>query len=159
MKYRILNHEELSFFEEELKAFLIINGVDGDTWKKINENQPDKAIELVELFSDTVLEKIYSNIHYLEFRSKDSCIVFHVGEQESKLISIQTSSNENIDLSTPETIHEALQNKESKLNFFKQTKKHQKTREMEVHTLLESGCVPSAQAFWDALNLVTSNNE
>ena len=54
MKFRILRDEELKVLEEDLKHFLIANGIDGDLWKEINENDPDKAIDLVAVFSDIV---------------------------------------------------------------------------------------------------------
>ena len=77
MKYRMLTADELVPFEEELKQFLIVNGVHGDEWEQMNRDTPEKAIELVELFSDTVLQKVYEKIEFLEFRSVDSCLVFH----------------------------------------------------------------------------------
>ena len=37
MKFRILSDEELKVFEEDLKHFLIANGIDGSSWEKINK--------------------------------------------------------------------------------------------------------------------------
>lgn len=61
-KYRCLNDEELRSMEDDFKAFLIINGVDTDYWQTINKEKPERAIELVELFSDLVFEKIVTSI-------------------------------------------------------------------------------------------------
>ena len=47
MKYRMLTTEELTHFEEDLKQFLIVNGVHGDEWEQMNRETPDKAVELV----------------------------------------------------------------------------------------------------------------
>jgi hypothetical protein len=156
MKYRMLSAEELVPFEEDLKQFLIVNGVHGDEWEQMNRDTPEKAIELVELFSDTVLQKVYEKIMFLEFRSVDSCLVFHCLSDRSLLIAIQHTQPD-LDLSTPESIHAALTGELSRLNFFRSEKMHQHSREEEVHRLFEQGCVPSDEAFWNALVAVVSN--
>jgi len=150
MKYRMLSADELLHFEEDLKQFLIVNGVHGDDWEQMNSETPEKAIELVALFSDTVLQKVYEKIEFLEFRSVDSCLVFHCLSDRSLLIAIQ-HTQPNLDLSSPETIHVALTGDLSKLNFFRSEKKHQGSREEEVHQLIEQGCVPSEASFWNAM--------
>jgi hypothetical protein len=40
MKYRRLTQEELTHLEGDLKAFLIINGIDGEAWEKLNQESP-----------------------------------------------------------------------------------------------------------------------
>ena len=152
----MLSAEELVPFEEDLKQFLIVNGVHGDEWEQMNRDTPEKAIELVALFSDMVLQKVYEKIMFLEFRSVDSCLVFHCLSDRSLLIAIQHTQPD-LDLSTPESIHSALSGELSKLNFFRSEKIHQHSREEEVHRLFEQGCVPSDEAFWNALVAVVSN--
>lgn len=150
MKYRLLTADELVHFEEELKQFLIVNGVHGDEWEQMNRETPERAVELVALFSDTVLQKVYEKIEYLEYRSVDTCLVFHLLSDRSLLIAVK-HTQPNLDLSSPETIHTALSGDLSKLNFFRSEKKHQTSREEEVHQLIEQGCVPSEASFWNAL--------
>ncbi len=154
----MLSVEELVPFEEDLKQFLIVNGVHGDEWEQMNRDTPEKAIELVELFSDTVLQKVYEKIMFLEFRSIDSCLVFHCLSDRSLLIAVQHTQPD-LDLSTPESIHSALTGDLSRLNFFRSEKMHQHSREEEVHRLFEQGCVPSDEAFWNALVAVVSKTE
>lgn len=155
MKFRLLTNEELSALENDLKAFLIVNGVDGTEWEHINKNQPEKALQLVELFSDTVLQKVYEKIRFLEFRSAKTCIVFNCEKEETKLISLQLSEKSTADLSTPESIHKALVQFPQDIQFIKQSRPHKKTREEEVHQLLEQGCIPSVEEFWVSLESVT----
>ena len=151
MKYRVLTNEELIPLEEDLKAFLIVNGVDGSEWGKINVNQPEKAVELVELFSDVVLQKVYEKIQFLEFRSSTSCLIFKCGSESIDLISIQSLPESDCDLSTPESIHEALVKNSDSLTFFKSSKKYNGIREQEIHQMLESGCLLSSEDFWNLL--------
>jgi hypothetical protein len=44
MKYRRLTQEELTHLEGDLKAFLIINGIEGEAWEKLNQESPEKAL-------------------------------------------------------------------------------------------------------------------
>lgn len=148
----MLTNEELQPLEEDLKHFLIINGVDGDEWKKINEQNPDKANELVGIFSDTVLQKVYEKIKFLEFRTNDSCLVFALREAAIELISINAKPGSTCNLSTPESVHDALMNQVDQLTFFRSKKEYHTVREAEIHEMLESGCVPSHESFWMMLS-------
>ncbi len=147
----MLTDEELSHFSEELKQFLIVNGVHAEEWETMNQKNPEKAVELVGLFSDAVLQRVYENIKYLEFRSPDSCMMFHLGKEIIHLISIQAKVNTALDLSTPEGIHDALTRYTDSLSFFKTSKTYNAAREEEIHRFLEQGCIPSTQNFWDAM--------
>lgn len=151
MKYRLLSNEELSALEEDLKAFLIINGIDGSAWENINKTEPQKAIGLVELFSDSVLQKVYEKIEFLEFRSAKNCIVFHFDENKTELISLYLNKDSQGDFSTPENIHQTLINHPTEIRFSKQSQSYKKPREEEIHQLLEQGCVPSVKEFWVSL--------
>ena len=150
MKYRMLSDEELEIFEEDLKQFLIVNGVHGDEWEAMNKSQPEKAIELVGLFSDSVLQKVYEKIKFIEHRSEKSCMVFNLLEDKIDLISIN-AKYDTVNLSTPEGVHEALVSQTDKLTFFQSTKSYAKVREDEIHEMLMQGCVNSSEAFWKQL--------
>ena len=147
MKYRILSQEELELLEDDLKAFLIVNGVHGDEWAEMNKSNPVKAVELVELFSDTVLQKVYDKVRFIEHRSQKSCMVFHLLDDKIELISINANSDA-VDLTTPESIHEALSTNAKSLSIFGTEKMYLKDRASEIHEMLEQGCVNSSEAFW-----------
>lgn len=155
MKYRLLSDEELEIFEEDLKHFLIANGIDGSEWEKINKSDKEKAIKLVELFSDVVLQKVYENVKFIEHRSPSSCMIFSLNPDNIELISIN-AKNDKVDLSTPENIHSALSKNASQLTFFKTKKGYTKERELEIHEMLMQGCVNSSEAFWIMLNKALS---
>ncbi|NBX39648.1 MAG: hypothetical protein EBR54_09625 [Flavobacteriia bacterium] len=58
MEYPPLSLDQLIALEKELIEFLVIHGIDGDTWKELNAEAPQKAEELVKLFGKTVWDKI-----------------------------------------------------------------------------------------------------
>lgn len=151
MKYRILNDGELKHLEEELKQFLIINGVHGEEWERINKEDPDTAIELVELFSDTVLQQVYEKLKYLELRSENNLLVFYFGLNMAELISISVKEPGKSDLSTPESIHRALSDQAENLLWSSNIREKIEQRENEIHQLLQNGAVPSTEHFWTAL--------
>lgn len=151
MKYRMLTDDELRHLEEDLKHFLIVNGVHDTEWEALNRDNPEKARELVGVFSDTVLQKVYEKLEYLEFRSEDACMVFHCGKERQEVIVLNRKSGAAIDLSTPESIHDALSNHAQDLSFFRSSKEYNGKREEEVHRLLEQGCVLSTREFWEAM--------
>lgn len=159
MKYRILNAEERKIFDEDFKAFLITNGVHAEEWAAMNEHDPEKATSLVELFSDIVFDKVYQKIEFIEFRSTDSCLVFRCKPDEMELISIVPKDKDTVDLSTPESIHEALINNSQALTIFQTAKKYSTLRELEIHQMIEQGCVNSSKEFWEALEQVLQSEE
>jgi hypothetical protein len=149
----MLNNEELEHLEMELKQFLIVNGVHSEEWLQINKTEPEKAVRLVELFSDSVLETVYDKIKVLEFRSPESCMVFYFHKYKVELISIQRNKDSKADLSSPESIHSSLINYSDELSFFKSEKAIQLTRNLEIHRMIEQGCYVSTIEFWESLNL------
>ncbi len=150
MKYRLLNKEEMEIFDEDFKHFLIANGVSNEEWISLNKTAIPKARKLVELFSDSVFQKVYEKIQFIEFRSPESCIVFNCLPDSIDLISINRKSDK-VDLSTPDTIHNALKNEPNEINYFKSSKKYHTLRELEIHQMIENGCFNSSEDFWNSL--------
>jgi hypothetical protein len=154
MKYRVLSDEELQHLEGDLKAFLIINGIHGEEWEKMNREEPLKALALVELFSDQVLQTVYEKVRFLEHRTPESCLVFYFKENEQELIAIQRNSASALDLSTIDGIHHALSNHLNELSVFTSKKDYRSVREEEVHQLIEQGAVLSSEDFWSSLQKI-----
>lgn len=151
MKYRILSDEELEVFAEDLKHFLIVNGVHAEEWEKINKSDKQKAIKLVELFSDNVLQIVYEKIRFIEHRSEKSCLVFKLNKDNIEMISLTLKKGAESNLSTPESIHDAIVKRPNDLQYFTSEKAYSKEREMEIHEMLQQGCVNSSEAFWVSL--------
>ncbi len=154
MRFRVLTDEELSHFEEDLKGFLIINGVHHEEWLAMNQNAPEKALALVELFSDIVLEKVYTKIHYLEHRSKDSLLVFYVQDQSMEMVSFFKKQEGLVDFSATESIHQSFLNAADQIGFKKQILAFDGPRIDEVFKLIEKGCIPSTASFWQSINQI-----
>ena len=150
MKFRILNQTELKEFEEELKQFLIINGIDHELWLKINENDPNKAIELIELFSDLIFEQVFEKIQFLEYRATNMLYLFHCKSDSIDLIGLKSDS-EFVNFSTTEEIHMSITQHSNLISYFQQTKSYTDNRELELFKMVESGCFVSTQEFYNAM--------
>lgn len=149
----MLTTEEMEIFDEDFKHFAVANGVSNEEWLEMNASNKELATNLVGLFSDTVLQKVYEKLKFIEHRSSSSCLVFKLNETEIDLISLNANS-EKVDLSTVESIHYALVNNASELSIFRSKKKYSKVREEEIHEMLSQGCVNSSEAFWMMLEKV-----
>jgi hypothetical protein len=156
MRFKVLSDEELQANEQELIQFLIVNGIDGPLWEKMNKEEPEKAVALVELFSDIVWERLLINTSHLEFRSANKLFVFHCGPQEIELVALQSDSPQ-VDFSTPERIHESLIQFPAEVTYFTQKKGYSPTREDELFRMIQQGCVGSTVTFFNALKDVISN--
>ena len=155
MKYRLLTDEELRLLEDDLKQFLVVNQVYKEEWAEMNKSNPVLALEMIELFSDNVLQIVYEKVKFLEHRTSDSCFVFNCGAEKLELIAIQKKNpTELVDLSTPEEIHEALTKNAGLLSFFTNEKPYSQSRESEIHQMLDQGCVNSTEDFWNALSQI-----
>jgi len=155
VKYRLLNDKELDELKEEFTQFLIIQGIHNDEWSEINKNNPEKALQIVAVFSDTVLEKSYSKVKYLEYKSKSFFSVFEIGEKSSKVLQISTSKN-SINLKNIDNISQYIFNKEIEIK--KGEKKHNKERGMEIHQLIFQGCSFSSKETWTLINKLINHH-
>ena len=119
MHYPCLSLEQLESLETDFVAFLIVNGVEGETWKTLNETNPSKAQELANLFSQVVWEKVLKETNYVKRLSESERIFGYLGEEQGVLLIGQQNP--------------------SGWTFHKAKKQWGGKRESEVFTLLQQG--------------------
>jgi hypothetical protein len=151
MRFRRLTIEELTELETEFKQFLIINQVYNEEWIEMNQKDLEKANALVDLFSDQVLEKVYSKIDFLEKRDKYALSVFAVTKTDIETITIQ-SKNQSIELFTNAQIETALNQYLNELEIYCGTKKLAKEKCDEVFDLIKEGCDVSSFDVWHSFS-------
>ncbi|MCO6499065.1 MAG: hypothetical protein J5I47_01665 [Vicingus serpentipes] len=135
MKYRCLSDEELQELEEEFKHFLISNNIFTEEWEGLNKKKDKKVKQLVEMFSDIVMEKALKNIQFLEYITPSDIRVFHCLADRVVLIGVESRDN-TVDFTTQHM--EELQ--AVPLDIYRTEKPYVKSRELEVFDLLQSGC-------------------
>ncbi|MFM7388101.1 MAG: DUF6495 family protein [Bacteroidota bacterium] len=89
MNYPKIPLDQLKALEKELIAFLIIHGIDGALWETINQENPEKAEELVQLFSNTVWEKIADQTEAVKRVSDSESTYIKIGAKEGFLLNVR----------------------------------------------------------------------
>lgn len=154
MKFRRLDAEELAEVEKEFINFLVANTITGDDWVKIKEETPEKAENLIELFSDIVFEKILKKVEFMEFKSKHDLKTFHCLPDKIQLLGLVVDGASDLDFSqnmAPEQMMTILQSSGAQLKLYQAEKPYKKEREVELFEMMESGCLISKGELYQIL--------
>tara|TARA_B100001057_G_scaffold496070_1_gene596585 strand:- start:7352 stop:7834 length:483 start_codon:yes stop_codon:yes gene_type:complete len=152
MKYRILSNKELEPLKDDFINFLSANKVTGEDWTKIKSNKPNKALKLVEIFSDIVWERSLEKIKYLEHRDDRYLKVFYFSENKIEMVGFKVSAK-NAPSLLDENTFKLLGSGELKFSklraeFSSSEKNYKISRNMDMFSMIESGCVPCKKAFF-----------
>ncbi len=148
-KFRQLTDEELQELEKEFVQFLCANTVTADDWVKVKEEEPERAHQLIDMFSDVVMEKALTNIKYLEHRQEKELMLFHCKEESMELIGLNVPADADVDLREPASVQAYVENSEDGgLSVFKVEKPYAKSREEEMFDMTNTGCLVSDGALF-----------
>lgn len=136
-KYRTLSIEELESLEKEFIQFLVLNGIVGDDWVKMKENEPSSAQKMTELFSDVVWESMLRKTQYLDFKSPNSVKCFHC--QEDKIVLVAMDSD-HTDLSQEDFLKLNRGQYPDDIKVYTTSKDYSKFRELEIFDMINWGC-------------------
>lgn len=89
-KYRILTNQELKELEKEFVQFLISNGIEGEAWSLLNEKDPDRALDLMIVFSDLIFSKIEEETPYFIFSNSKMAQLIKLENNFSQAIWIKS---------------------------------------------------------------------
>jgi len=146
MKYRRLDVEELQEMEKEFVRFLATRSIPGPDWEKMKTTQPDRVNELLDEFSDLVFEKILTGINYLEMKTPSDLKTFKCGKEKIELLGISVEGNSQIDFTkdqTPEEMIAQFKSSSAQLKMYQAEKGYKGNRELELFSMMESGCLIS----------------
>ena len=154
MRFRRLTNEELETLEEDFVQFLASSHITAKEWVALKENNQEKVEELIGLFSDIVLEKVFSKMDCLQHRTKDTIRVFYCQEEKISMTGLQISDPSK-DLTNPEDL--AVLADPASLNgsvkVFQIEKAYVQERADEVFSMLyKDGCQPASKSMFDALS-------
>jgi len=150
-KYRRLSDEELKELEQEFKQFLIANGVHNEEWVKINKDQPEEALNLVDLFSDLVLEKSLEQIKYLIHTTPGDLKVFWFQKNKARLVALK--SNTSAINFTSDVWMSEIPEHFSEVEFFTSEKEfEEKERSKELFTLIKAGALVSTEQMFKMIH-------
>lgn len=140
MKYKRIPQSELDKLEGEFVKFLAANTITAEDWEKLKLESPERADELIDLFSDIVYENVLSKIEYLEFRDKSEIKLFHCNDDQIELMGLELQADETPDLRSENGLKEALKEAEKfKVRLFSGAKEYIPNRPEEVFRMMEAG--------------------
>ena len=142
IKYRRLTEEEFELLESDFVRFLASNSIQAQDWQKLKSDSSDKVDELLDIFSDTVLEKVYAKAEYLIIVKPTELHVFKMGESSAKLIGVRFNSS-NLNLLAKNELEMIFSSENSFLfhqpELFSLEKKYDKPKPEEVSFLVNQG--------------------
>jgi hypothetical protein len=146
MKYRRLRQEELEEMEKEFITFLSSNTVTAEEWEKLKKDAPEKAEQLIELFSDVAFDKILENIEYIEYKTPKDIKTFHFLEDKIIMNGLFVEGNTSFDFTKEQSTEQMLQQVQvsgAQLKLYTAEKVYSRTPQMEAFEMLENGAVIS----------------
>jgi hypothetical protein len=157
LKFRALTPDELSELETEFKHFLVINAIYDDEWRQLAANNPSKAQEFIDLFSNIVIEKVYTKLPGLLHIGIDFITVFDFQKDIWNFYHFQLPSNISLSEVNADNFLAFLQTSWSDLTLKKGSKKSSEHKAEEVYSLICKGALPLHQeSLQDFLKLITA---
>ena len=160
MKYRRLTIEELNELEKEFINFLSMNSIPAPDWVKMKANTPAHAEELIDTFSDMVLEKAIQKIELLELRSTNNALFFKCEKEGFTIYSISGKAESGINFQDEKTISKLatgdIDIKDGDLNLTKFEQPYTDEREVEIFKLTEQGALISNSRMLSTLEKINA---
>ena len=141
-KYRRLTASELADLESQFVQFLVANTVTAADWTHIKQREPQKAIQLIDIFSDTVFENSLNKVEYLKFKAAKDIKVFKCSKDKIILLGISVEPDSPVDFSDEVDLPKLLLNHEG-LSVYRAEKKYNGDRLREIFEMMEGGALIS----------------
>ena len=142
LKFRRLSKEELEALEDEFVKFLSAQSISAPDWQQIKSENPEKQDVLIDMFSNIVMERVLSNIDYLEITTQDEIKIFHMKEGSGHLLGIKVQG-EGVNLRDDAYLNNVFKDKETLMSnnphVFELEKKYTKTKAEEAFFLINIG--------------------
>jgi len=142
LKFRSLTIQELKELETEFKHFLVINELYDAEWRQLAANNPLKAQEFIDLFSNVVLEKVYTNLTGLLHIGEDFITIFDFQKDTWNFYHFQLTTQNSLSAINADNFVVFLQAYWHNLSLKKGTKKSSEQKAEQVYALICKGASP-----------------
>jgi hypothetical protein len=150
-KYRTLTYEELESMQTEFIDFLVLNGITGEDWVKLKQNNPENAEGICDAFSDVVFTKILKNCRYIEHHTPKHLVAIFCDDKQMHLLGLEAPVESNIDFTDPKDFEQLKSIPVEGIQRIKTLKKYDKERELEIWEMLNNGFFISNQKLYMTL--------
>lgn len=151
-----MTQEELQILENELLQFLIVNGIDGPEWERINTSNPEKAVEIVGLFSDLVWQRSLEKVKFGEKTYHNQCFVFAFHADQIEMYQLLAKEKRE-DLHTFDDFAHWLSVHPEQFEIRHQTKNYKSNREEEIFFMMNNGLLLSDYSRFEFLQKIYNN--
>lgn len=157
--YQRLNPDDLKKLEPDFISFLVLNGITGNDWLKMRNQNPEKADSMIDQFSEVVFEASLRKAEYLLMVDEKTVRSFHCRSNDIVLASLSyDGENQAFNFHDVNDLKTELENNKS-LHIVSITKSYSKKREHEMFDMIQSGCKIANEdvfnlliLFWAELN-------
>lgn len=154
-KYRLLSETELESFEKEFVEYLVINGITADEWERLKQEENSKANQILDLFSDVVMEGALRKIKFLVLYTSESVQAVQCLEDRMILVAVKREV-EDMDLLTKSSF--SLEDiKSGKISIYKGQKIYKDNREEIIFNMTQKGYEVSDGHLFKELALLEVN--
>lgn len=147
--YQRLKAEELEGLKDEFVKFLVLNGIDADSWTKIQQEDSDKANGIIEQFSEVVFESSLKLAQFVFMVEPKAVRSFQLGAETITFFGLQfIGSDESFDFNKVDDLATILVERSQDFNIQHATKAYSKKREHEIYDMIQAGCkISTGQVF------------
>lgn len=158
MKYRLLSFEELQSLDKEFMAFLAKRSILPEEWAIIRIQQQEKALDLIETFSEQVFEQVLSKVEYLEHKEEKKFRHIYFKEDTYVELGLTADPDTEMDFRDPAQLQEFISNVQkslaAKLSVFRKEEKYEKSRTEEIFLYVEAGAKRTDKKAFDLMELL-----
>ncbi len=142
LKYRRLTPAELETLEPQFVRFLVSNTVTAADWINIKKKEPQKAVQLVDIFSNAVFETTLNKVTYLKNKASKDLKIYHFEPDKIILMGLTAAADSPADFNNDEELLHLIQQAEG-LSVYRAEKRYERDRLEEIFNMLENGALIS----------------
>lgn len=136
IRFQRLSKEELEYLEPQFINFLAAQSIVAEDWQKIVQEDPNRADELIDDFSNVVYGTVMRKAQFLEKRTKHVLYSYHCHEDRFELVAFRLDKDSDVDLRTDGP--EKYENLDAEI--FTADKAYEHDREDEIYAMMQLGC-------------------
>jgi len=150
LKYRRLTQEELEALTDEFINFLIVHGIDSPEWIRIKGDEPVKAIQMIDLFSDFIFDGIVRKVRFIDYFDESGAKLFKCEDEIIHLIAIESEKP----VKTVEDWQNQLQINPESCSIVRSSKAYIPDRGSEIFRMISAGGEITQGAWYEKLNSI-----
>ncbi|MEX0813426.1 MAG: DUF6495 family protein [Chitinophagales bacterium] len=158
MKFRLLSFEELQSLDKEFMGFLSKRSIAPEEWAHIRIKKQERALELIEAFSEQVFDQVLTKVEYLELREEKKYRQLYFKDNTYIEVGLTADPKTDMDFRDPEQLKDFINSVQkslaAKLSVFRKEEKYEKTRNEEVFIYVEAGAKRSDEKSFGLMEML-----